>query len=114
MKNTFVIAPLLFTGSFTNFDNLFESFIAIIIFCLASSVAYIFNDYRDIDLDRNHPIKSLSRPLASNAISTSEVQNSTNGETINFDANTIDMSLQESAKTYFHTQFGNGAANEGL
>ena len=51
--------------------------------------------------------------VASNAISTSEVQNSTNGETINFDANTIDMSLQESAKTYFHTQFGNGAANEG-
>ena len=69
MKNAFVIAPLLFTGSFTNFDNLFESFIAIIIFCLASSVTYIFNDYRDIDLDRNHPIKSLTRPLASDAVS---------------------------------------------
>ena len=32
-------------------------------------MAYIFNDYRDIGLDRNHPIKSVQRPLASGAIS---------------------------------------------
>ncbi len=38
-------------------------------FCIASSGIYIFNDIRDIDSDRNHPIKK-NRPIAMGKIPT--------------------------------------------
>lgn len=44
--------------------------LAAIAFALASSAMYIFNDLRDIELDRHHPRKKL-RPLASGAVSKS-------------------------------------------
>ena len=69
MKNSFVLAPLLFTHSFTNANDLLNSAYAVLIFCIASSVTYIFNDYKDIEADRNHPTKSKSRPLASKTVS---------------------------------------------
>tara|TARA_Y100001934_G_scaffold97180_1_gene119999 strand:+ start:6225 stop:7088 length:864 start_codon:yes stop_codon:yes gene_type:complete len=69
VKNSFVLAPLLFTHSFTNANDLLNSAYAVLIFCIASSVTYIFNDYKDIEADRNHPTKSKSRPLASKTVS---------------------------------------------
>ena len=65
IKNTFVLAPLLFSSSFSNIEAVKNAFIAALLFCIASSSAYIINDIRDIDKDRRHPIKSVTRPLAS-------------------------------------------------
>ena len=47
-------------------DNL-ETVLAFIIFCVASSVAYLINDIIDIERDRAHPIKRL-RPIASGKV----------------------------------------------
>ena len=69
IKNIFVFAPLLFSGQFHNLDAIKESFLAGLLFCLASSAVYILNDIFDIEEDRSHPKKSISRPLASGQIS---------------------------------------------
>src|SRR5688572_10659900 len=68
VKNVFVLAPLLFTGQFIHSDAIVDSLLAMAIFCLASSACYIVNDLHDIERDRRHPKKSLSRPLASGLI----------------------------------------------
>jgi decaprenyl-phosphate phosphoribosyltransferase len=47
---------------------LIPALLAAIAFALASSAMYIFNDLRDIELDKHHPRKKL-RPLASGAVS---------------------------------------------
>ncbi|MCQ8879483.1 decaprenyl-phosphate phosphoribosyltransferase [Pseudoalteromonas shioyasakiensis] len=69
IKNAFVFAPLLFSGLFTNMLSVQDTFIAFIIFCLASSATYVLNDYNDIENDRKHPVKSKTRPLASGEVS---------------------------------------------
>jgi 4-hydroxybenzoate polyprenyltransferase len=50
-------------GALTN------TFLAALLFCLASSATYIVNDIYDVELDRQHPRKSKSRPLASGIVS---------------------------------------------
>lgn len=70
VKNGFVLAPLLFTGQFTDPASVYSALIAVALFCLASSATYIVNDLKDIDRDRLHPKKSLSRPLAAGRITT--------------------------------------------
>lgn len=65
VKNGFVFAPLIFSGEIFNVDALSHACIATFFFCMASSATYIVNDIHDIDLDRRHPKKSKSRPLAS-------------------------------------------------
>lgn len=72
VKNGFVLAPLVFTGLFTQIAAIGSALHAMLLFCLASSAVYIVNDYRDIDSDRNHPLKSRTRPLASGAVSKSQ------------------------------------------
>lgn len=72
VKNGFVLAPLVFAGEFTNLVSLSEALLATLLFCLASSAAYIINDYHDIDDDRKHPLKSKKRPLASGQVSKSQ------------------------------------------
>ncbi len=67
-KNVFVLAPLVFAQLVHVPSALVRTLVAFACFCAASSVVYIFNDYRDRDLDRKHPLKKL-RPLASGAIS---------------------------------------------
>nr|WP_297347112.1 decaprenyl-phosphate phosphoribosyltransferase [uncultured Glaciecola sp.] len=69
VKNAFVFAPLLFSGLFTDMLSIQHTFSAFIIFCLASSATYVLNDYNDIENDRNHPVKSKTRPLASGEVS---------------------------------------------
>jgi len=67
-KNVFVLAPLLFAGALTEPEALRSAFIAFAGFCCASSAVYIFNDIRDRDEDRRHPLKR-NRPLASGDLS---------------------------------------------
>jgi 4-hydroxybenzoate polyprenyltransferase len=68
-KNAFVLAPLLFTGQFIQERALSLSLLAAVLFCAASSAAYIVNDLCDRERDRNHPVKCRTRPLASGAVS---------------------------------------------
>ncbi len=66
-KNLFIFIPLFFSGQFFKDDYMLPLLAGFICFSLVSSSIYIFNDYRDIEDDRIHPIKK-DRPLASGAI----------------------------------------------
>lgn len=68
VKNAFVLGPLLFAGEFLNLLAVETALLATLLFCLGSSAAYIVNDLHDIERDRAHPSKSLTRPLASGAV----------------------------------------------
>jgi len=68
VKNGFVLAPLLFTGQFTDLASVRNAAIAFMLFCLASSATYVVNDLKDIERDRLHPKKAKSRPLAAGSM----------------------------------------------
>jgi len=61
-KNTFVLLGFFALGDYKNYGLLLNAILMFITFCLASSSVYIFNDYRDIEADRRHPVKK-NRPL---------------------------------------------------
>jgi len=63
-KNLFVFAPLIFSQNILNVPYLFKTVLAFALFCLLSGAVYIWNDLRDIEEDKLHPVKS-QRPLAS-------------------------------------------------
>lgn len=63
-KNFFVFAPLIFSENIFNFPLILKSVLAFALFCMLSGAIYIWNDLRDIDEDKLHPLKS-QRPLAS-------------------------------------------------
>ncbi len=69
VKNSFVLAPLVFSGGFLDAVAIKQSLLAALLFCLASSATYIVNDIHDIEHDRCHPIKARARPLASGVVS---------------------------------------------
>ena len=67
-KNLFLFIPLFFSGELFNWDIYPQLLLGFAAFsCMASSI-YIINDYRDIEDDKKHPIKS-KRPLPSGAVS---------------------------------------------
>lgn len=68
IKNGFVLAPLIFTGEFTQRTAVTHALVAVILFCLASSATYILNDICDVERDRRHPLKSRTRPIAAGQI----------------------------------------------
>lgn len=70
VKNCFVLAPLLFSGSFLYEGPVTHALLALLLFCIASSATYIINDMHDIKSDRRHPKKSKTRPLAAGIVST--------------------------------------------
>jgi decaprenyl-phosphate phosphoribosyltransferase len=72
VKNGFVLAPLIFTGLFTELSAISNALQAMLLLCLASSAVYIVNDYRDVESDRKHAVKSRTRPLASGEVSSSQ------------------------------------------
>ena len=72
IKNVFVLAPLFFSGYFLDPLSVKSAVGATILFCIASSAAYIVNDIFDINNDRMHPEKSFSRPLAAGFITIRE------------------------------------------
>lgn len=63
IKNFFVLVPLVFSKQLFNSSTLTIVLIGFILFCLISSVVYIFNDIIDAESDRQHPQKKY-RPLA--------------------------------------------------
>jgi decaprenyl-phosphate phosphoribosyltransferase len=66
-KNLFLILPSFFAEQIfvpSRIIHLLEGFIA---FCFIASCIYIINDYRDIEDDLKHPVKS-KRPLASGLV----------------------------------------------
>ena len=69
VKNTFVLAPLVFVRAYLDVDAFGNALIAFLLFCVASSATYIVNDLRDIERDRRHPVKRLKRPLAAGTVS---------------------------------------------
>ncbi len=69
IKNSFVLAPLVFAGKFLSPEALKQALLAFLAFCVASSATYVLNDLKDIEKDRKHPVKCQKRPLASGAIS---------------------------------------------
>ncbi|MBF0505062.1 MAG: decaprenyl-phosphate phosphoribosyltransferase [Candidatus Omnitrophica bacterium] len=68
VKNLFVLAPIAFSGRFTDLDALFTVGYAFFSFCFISSGVYICNDLSDVKRDALHPKKCL-RPLASGQVS---------------------------------------------
>jgi len=64
LKNSVVLAALVFGGELGNTSQLEQALLAALIFCLLSSAVYTFNDLLDRKQDRQHPLKK-DRPLAS-------------------------------------------------
>ena len=61
IKNGFVLAPLVFTGRFLQPEAISAALVATLLFCLASSLAYVVNDLQDIEADKRHPDKRKKR-----------------------------------------------------
>jgi len=68
IKNLFMFAPLMFSKQIFRPQAFIEVFLGFVIFSLASSSVYIFNDLQDINSDKQHPQKK-NRPLPSGKIS---------------------------------------------
>lgn len=67
IKNLFIFMPLFFAFKLNNPSLLGETVIGFFAFSLIASSIYIINDLKDIDFDKNHPLKS-ARPIASGQI----------------------------------------------
>jgi len=67
IKNLLVLTPLFFAKEALSPSLLLNSLAAALLFILASSAIYVFNDIIDLERDRLHPKKRL-RPLASGRI----------------------------------------------
>ena len=66
-KNGFLLVPVFFSAGLfdlTKIEHLIAGFFA---FSFVASSVYILNDYRDMEEDRKHPVKS-KRPLASGKV----------------------------------------------
>lgn len=66
-KNLVVFAAPLFAFSI-NLQSFLGSLLAFVLFCCASSSFYLLNDIKDIESDRQHPIK-CKRPIAAGLVS---------------------------------------------
>ncbi len=73
IKNTFVFAPMFFSGQGWSFSRLSLVAVAFVAFCAMSSAVYLFNDINDRELDRLHPRKA-KRPIASGELSVGVAQ----------------------------------------
>src|SRR5579884_2678403 len=63
-KNLALFVGIVFAQRLFTLPSLARACVAFIVFCLASSCIYLFNDLLDLENDRQHPAKRL-RPLAS-------------------------------------------------
>ncbi len=69
-KNLFLFIPAFFAGKFFHIQDLELLLGGFFSFSILASSIYIINDYRDIEDDKKHPVKS-KRPLASGKVSRS-------------------------------------------
>jgi 4-hydroxybenzoate polyprenyltransferase len=67
-KNLLLFAGLIFAAKLGDVTRWLEALLAFVVYCAASSAAYLVNDVRDAPHDREHPIKRL-RPVASGELS---------------------------------------------
>ena len=67
VKNGFVFAGLLFSQRWSDAAIVQNVILAFAAFCLASSLVYVFNDWRDRAIDALHPTKK-HRPFANGAL----------------------------------------------
>lgn len=67
-KNLFIFLPLFFSLQIGNAELLGLAAAAFVLFSMATSAVYVFNDSLDIEEDRNHPLKR-NRPLAAGTLS---------------------------------------------
>jgi 4-hydroxybenzoate polyprenyltransferase len=63
-KNLSLFVGIVFAQHLFTLSSFGRASVAFVIFCLASSSIYLFNDLLDLGNDRQHPVKRL-RPLAS-------------------------------------------------
>jgi decaprenyl-phosphate phosphoribosyltransferase len=68
VKNLFVLAPLVFAKQLFEIPALVAALVAALAFCALSGAVYAFNDIRDAELDRRHPLKR-ARPIAAGHLS---------------------------------------------
>lgn len=68
IKNLFIFTPLVFGFRLFDLSAITSSVLAFMAFSLTASSLYIFNDIKDVEVDRLHPRKKF-RPLASGKIS---------------------------------------------
>ncbi len=68
VKNLFVVAPAVFARRLEDSEALGRTALAFLCFGFASSAVYLFNDLRDVEADRVHPVKR-HRPIASGRLS---------------------------------------------
>lgn len=73
IKNFFIFMPLIFSKNLFVFQPMYKASLGFIFFSLVSSIVYIFNDIKDVEVDRKHP-KKKNRPIASGAISIGQAQ----------------------------------------
>ena len=72
-KNSFVLTGLLFGHAWNDPALVGAAAAATLVFCLASSAVYAYNDAHDAARDRNHPVKR-NRPVARGALSPREAK----------------------------------------
>ncbi|NCQ34514.1 UbiA family prenyltransferase, partial [bacterium] len=63
-KNLLLFAGVIFARKLGDPACVTRAALGAVVFCFASGAVYVYNDYRDLGLDRLHPVKKL-RPLAS-------------------------------------------------
>lgn len=68
IKNMLIFIPLFFNRTFFDKQSLLNAIIGFLSFSLICSAVYIFNDIKDAEKDRLHPIKR-KRPIASGDVS---------------------------------------------
>jgi len=68
-KNAFVFAAVVFAPKLGDVAAVAKSFGAFVAFCLVSGAVYLINDVRDLENDRQHPLKK-NRPIAKGELST--------------------------------------------
>uniref|UniRef100_A0A7C2W9V5 Decaprenyl-phosphate phosphoribosyltransferase n=1 Tax=Thermorudis sp. TaxID=1969470 RepID=A0A7C2W9V5_9BACT len=73
IKNAVVFAPLVFGGLLTDWHALLRATVAMLAFCAAGSALYLFNDWHDVEADRQHPLKR-HRPIAAGRIGAGTVR----------------------------------------
>lgn len=67
-KNLLLFAGIIFAAKLGDATRVAEAIAGFVVYCAASSAAYLLNDLRDVEADRAHPLK-CRRPIASGQVS---------------------------------------------